>query len=512
MMTTFEDTSHPIQLRGDELNLESASSVEPLTVVLKDQVTTATIYPIRSLQSVPQTLQYFLFDEFNMELERGDTFPHYHPIQFDDFQNYWFGAFSAIMLLGNEPIIRDDRAWEKECLGSFFIRANYPGRSCHVCTANFLVNAGIRGQGIGRTLVESYIEWAPKLAYTYSVFNLVYETNVAARKIFDALSFKKVGRIKGAGHLKDNENGPVDALIYGKELIEESDESIGELRFDKIKYYLETGKYPPQSDRQEKSRLRSSAAHYRLRDGKLMLKDREVVSDPDRQMQIATEVHKQSHAGINKSTSIITESYHWTRIKETVAAAIRNCVECREVARPPIKRIKKDDFEDLSALQVHQHVPSSSDQQQQSQQTQQTQDQSQHQSQQSRNTGMMNLGSHMPLGYNMNQIGRLQADLGLDTEDGQQLMASVAAQNRENENAASIASSNQQMSQFDVDLASYNQDEQLSRHDNIPVDPQVENAFEEHVHGGEEIAIARALIQANESSEGKDDPSDFFSQ
>lgn len=168
---------------------------------------------------------------------------------------------------------------------------------------------------------------------------------------------------------------------------------------------------------------------------------------------------------------------------------------------------QKDDFEDLSALQVHQHVPSSSEQQ--TQQTQQTQSQSQHQSQQSRNTGMMNLGSHMPLGYNMNQIGRLQADLGLDTEDGQQLMASVAAQNRENENAANIASNNQQMSQFDVDLASYNQDEQLTRHDNIPVDPQVENAFEEHVHGGEEIAIARALIQANESSEGKDDPSDF---
>lgn len=491
MMSTFEDTSHPIQLRGDELNMESASSVEPLTVVLKDQVTTATIYPIRMVQSVPQTLQYFLFDEFNMELERGDTFPHFHPIQFDDFQQFWFGAFSAIMLLGNEPLIRDDRAWEKECLGSFFIRPNYPGRSCHICTANFLVNAGIRGQGIGRTLVESYIEWAPKLGYTYSVFNLVYETNVAARKIFDALSFKKVGRIKGAGHLKDNENGPVDALIYGKELIEESDESIGELRFDKIKYYLETGKYPPQSDRQEKSRLRSSAAHYRLRDGKLMLKDREVVSEPERQIQIATEVHKQSHAGINKSTSIITESYHWTRIKETVAAAIRNCVECREVARPPIKRIKKDDYEDLSALQVHQHVPPAES----SSQTQPR-------------TPMMNLGSHMPLGYNMNQIGRLQADLGLDTEDGQNLMASVAAQNRESETAASIANSEQQMAQFDVDLANYNQEENT----HLPVDPQVESAFEEHVHGGEEIAIARALIQANESSEGKDDPGDFFSQ
>ncbi len=44
---------------------------------------------------------------------------------------------------------------------------------------------------------ESYLGWAPKPAYTYSVFNLVYETNVASCKIWDALDFKRSGRVKG---------------------------------------------------------------------------------------------------------------------------------------------------------------------------------------------------------------------------------------------------------------------------------------------------------------------------
>jgi hypothetical protein len=47
-------------------------------------------------------------------------------------------------------------------------------------------------------------------------------------------------------------------------------------------------------------------------------------------------------------------------------------------------------------------------------------------------------------------------------------------------------------------------------HEDIPVDPQVESAFEEHVHGGEEIAIARALIQANESTD-QDNNNNLFS-
>jgi len=61
-----------------------------------------------------------------------------------------------------------------------------------------------------------------------------------------------------------------------------------------------------------------------------MLKDKEVVADPQRQYEIARQVHAGQHGGINKTTAAIAEHYHWVRIKETVSLAIKNCPECKD--------------------------------------------------------------------------------------------------------------------------------------------------------------------------------------
>lgn len=63
-----------------------------------------------------------------------------------------------------------------------------------------------------------------------------------------------------------------------------------------------------------------------------MLKDKEVVSDPQRQYQISKEVHAQQHGGINKTTATIAERFHWVRIKETVSLVIKNCPDCKDTA------------------------------------------------------------------------------------------------------------------------------------------------------------------------------------
>lgn len=63
-----------------------------------------------------------------------------------------------------------------------------------------------------------------------------------------------------------------------------------------------------------------------------MLKDKEVVSDPQRQYEIGRTVHVQGHGGINKTTATIAEKYHWVRIKETVSLVIKNCPDCKETA------------------------------------------------------------------------------------------------------------------------------------------------------------------------------------
>lgn len=170
--------------------------------------------------------------------------------------------------------------------------------------------------------------------YTYSVFNLVFESNIASIRIWESLGFKRIGVVKGAGRLKGYEE-PVNAVIFGRDLGDDEN-YVSDERFDKIRFYLEKGKYPPSADRSEKSRLRSAATHYRLEGNKLMLKDKEVITNGHQQYEIAKRIHGQNHGGINKTTALISDKYHWVRIKETVSAVIKNCTECKENTRAPV--------------------------------------------------------------------------------------------------------------------------------------------------------------------------------
>lgn len=327
---------------------ELPSSIYPRQVTLRDRQTIATIVPFASRDQVPPSLLAYLSDQFAKEIEGGDTYPMIDPMPLDKFSAYWFQNFGGIMLLGqieSAAEVVEGKDWSRECLGSFYIKPNYPGRSSHVCNGGFLVTDASRNRGVGRLMGESYLDWAPKLGYTYSVFNLVYETNVASCKIWDALGFKRIGRVKGCGNLKSYPDRLIDAIIYGRDLGGPSGGEAGsgdpllvsEERFDKIKFYLKYGRYPNGSDRAEKSRLRSAATHYKLLGNDvLMLKDKEVISDPVRQMDISRRLHEQgSHAGINKTTATIAEKYHWSRIKETVSDVIRTCEQCKEAGKTP---------------------------------------------------------------------------------------------------------------------------------------------------------------------------------
>lgn len=316
---------------------------EPRQVTLRDRVTIATIVPFTTQHQVPQSLLAYLSDQLNKEIGFGDTYPMMDTMPVDQFSGYWFQSFGAIMLLGSigsADEVVEGKDWSRECLGSYYIKPNYPGRSSHICNAGFLVTDLARNKGVGRRMGESYLEWAPRLGYVYSVFNLVYETNVASCRIWDALGFKRIGRVKGAGNLKSYPGQLVDAIIYGRDLGPEGEDFANEERFDKIRFYLKFGKYPAGSDRADKSRLRSAATHYKLipESDKLMLKDKEVISDPQNQYEIAKTVHMQQHGGINKTTATIAEKYHWVRIKETVSQVIKNCTQCKDLGKTPIIR------------------------------------------------------------------------------------------------------------------------------------------------------------------------------
>jgi RimJ/RimL family protein N-acetyltransferase len=54
--------------------------------------------------------------------------------------------------------------------------------------------------------------------YIYSVFNLVYETNVASIKIWESLGFERIGRVKRCGNLKSHPGKLIDAIVFGRDL------------------------------------------------------------------------------------------------------------------------------------------------------------------------------------------------------------------------------------------------------------------------------------------------------
>ncbi|KAL4869487.1 hypothetical protein BDV12DRAFT_82179 [Aspergillus spectabilis] len=326
---------------------EDSTEIAPRQLTLRDRSTVATLVPFHSHAQIPKSLIAHLCGQLNSEIAKGDTYAMVDPIPMQHFAPYWFSNFGAIMLIGDIKDVSDVQAmdgnvnWSKACLGSFNVRPNYPGRSNHVCNGMFLVTDAARNKGVGRLMGEAYLDWATRLGYTYAVFNLIYENNVASCRLWEGLGFKRIGRVPAAGKVLSSPGEFVDAIIYGRDLVTQGEDPVTQDRFDKIRYYLKHSKYPRGADRAEKSRLRSAATHYKLIEGedgegeKLMLKDKEVVSDPQQQYEIAKQMHLEQHAGINKTTAAIAVKYHWVRIKETVSRVIRDCPDCKETVKVP---------------------------------------------------------------------------------------------------------------------------------------------------------------------------------
>ena len=144
--------------------------IAPRQVTLRDRTTTATLIPFTSSDQVPLSLLSYLCSELSKEIEKGDTYPMIDPLPLETFGPYWFANFGAVMVLGDlqgveevQQRARNGSDWNKECLGSFYIKPNYPGRSSHVCNGGFLVTDAARNRGVGRLMGEAYLSWAPKL-------------------------------------------------------------------------------------------------------------------------------------------------------------------------------------------------------------------------------------------------------------------------------------------------------------------------------------------------------------
>ncbi len=254
MPAIMDDPASPpiIRTAGHNPGQPLPTTIKPRLVTLRDGQR-ATILPFVSALDIPLALMALMSKTFNAEIEAGDTYPMLTHMPLSQFASYWLQNFAAVMLIGNwtpanklqecEQISQDSGGaqpmnYEEIFCGTYYIKPNYPGRSGHISNAGFLVAPKARGKGGGRLLGESYLDYAPKLGFEYSVFNLVYDTNVASTKIWDALGFDRVGRIPRCGNLRSFPGRNVDAIVYGRGFGKEGDEKfVGNKLSQEVMYY-----------------------------------------------------------------------------------------------------------------------------------------------------------------------------------------------------------------------------------------------------------------------------------
>ncbi|KAG0669020.1 hypothetical protein C6P42_004612 [Pichia californica] len=193
---------------------------KPLYDELKDG-TKVTILPFNSFEETPNNVVNMIFELFNEIIDEGITYVQEDQVDMKEFKDYYFPHFVAVMFKG--VIKEEDRlnnhldikiGGKNEFLGCFYIKPNYIGRSNHICNAGFLVSFNNRGKSCGSVMGRNYLKLAPLLGFKSSVFNLVYESNIASCKIWDNLGFDRIGRISKAGRMKGG-NELVDAVMFG---------------------------------------------------------------------------------------------------------------------------------------------------------------------------------------------------------------------------------------------------------------------------------------------------------
>ena len=167
------------------------------TEVVLDQMASAETETVRSL--------------FNAIVVAGTSYPQQTPLSPQGFADYWLKGSAYVLRATAIPQTCEETPEHSTAavtignatnvLGAFYIKPNFPGRCGHICNAGFIVAPAARGQGLGHVMGKAMLTLARSLGYRAVMYNLVFETNVASLKIWQALDFQEIGRVPQAAHL-----------------------------------------------------------------------------------------------------------------------------------------------------------------------------------------------------------------------------------------------------------------------------------------------------------------------
>ncbi|MBP3730752.1 MAG: GNAT family N-acetyltransferase [Mailhella sp.] len=88
-------------------------------------------------------------------------------------------------------------------VGLYILHPNNVGRCGHICNASYAVSPEARGKHIGELLVKNSLEIGKKLGFRIMQFNVVVESNIHARHLYERIGFKQLGTIPGGFIMKD---------------------------------------------------------------------------------------------------------------------------------------------------------------------------------------------------------------------------------------------------------------------------------------------------------------------
>jgi ribosomal protein S18 acetylase RimI-like enzyme len=149
-----------------------------------------------------------IHDLLNEEIRAGNSYPQEHELSRQQFEDYFLSADAFVVTNEQDHSV---------VYGVFYIKPNFPGRCSHICNGGFITNFEYRRQGVAKLMTKWFIKLAPMLGYRASMFNLVFENNIASVQLWRKHGFKEIGRIPGAGRLKKrNDNGEefIDAIMF----------------------------------------------------------------------------------------------------------------------------------------------------------------------------------------------------------------------------------------------------------------------------------------------------------
>jgi GNAT superfamily N-acetyltransferase len=87
---------------------------------------------------------------------------------------------------------------DDEVVGTYFLKANQPGRGSHVSNAGFMVAPSAQGRGVGRAMGEHCLAEARRLGFRAMQFNFVVSTNEPAVALWKKLGFEIIGTVPDA--------------------------------------------------------------------------------------------------------------------------------------------------------------------------------------------------------------------------------------------------------------------------------------------------------------------------